>query len=488
MPVVDTHAKVVIDNSGFRSEIPVLLTEQGVVLPVLDYLLSKQNNRSYDWQCRVVRAAKLLVSYMEANEQAFSDPKTLFQTFASRLYSGTVGDDGLDPSGLYWIPASTVTANRHLSALEGLTDYLADHQNVDHMNPLVTASSHDHRLNYAAWHRRNQNDFLGHIKDKTVSETVGKARNVRGRRALSRADDDAIAFPEKLFQRFYLQGLGGAQDRRCAVRDQLISIMMHGAGLRESEPLHLWVQDVSIDPHDKSKAIVRVYHPEEGKAPDKWKGRAGKTNRSAYLREMYALPPRNRLRGTQRVGWKAVSLDHRDGYIQLHWFTPAFAQLFLKLWNEHLLYLTCIERHHPYAFVSYEKRNLGKPYTLNAFNENYAAAMARIGLSTAKVEGRSPHGHRHAYGRRLTRAGIDPIMRKKALHHSSLESQAVYTAPGIADVTQALSQATERLEELSPGGSAIQPFSNWDDLMKTGFEDIDQRGLLSGPHAKLRKR
>lgn len=465
MPVVDVYAKVLVDDSGFQSEIPILITEQGVLMPLLNYLLNKEMDRSQDWQRRVVSAAKLLIAYMEANQHNFSDPSSLFQSFASRLFTGTVGDDGLDPSGLYWIPASTATANRHINALKGLTDYLADHQDVDHMNPLVTASSHDQRLNYAAWYRRNQNDFLGHIRDKEVSETVGKARNVRGRRALSQAYDDAIAFPEPLFERFYLEGLGGALDRRCAVRDQLIAIMMHGAGLRESEPLHLWVQDVLIDPQDDTKAIVRIYHPEEGKAPDGWRGRTGKANRSAYLREVYALPPRNRLRGTHRVGWKNRCLDHRDGYIQLHWFPTDFGRLFRKLWREHLHYLASIERHHPYAFVSYEKRTLGQPYTLNAFNENYAAALARLGLFAAKVEGRSPHGHRHAYGRRLTRAGVDPVVRKKALHHSSLESQGVYTTPGIADVNQVLAKATERLEELSAEGQTIRSFRYWSDFM-----------------------
>lgn len=489
MPAVDTYAKVVVDDSGFRSEIPVLLTEKGVVQPLLDYLLNKQTERGQHWQRHVVSAAKMLLEYMEVNQHNFSDPVTLFQSFAARLFTGTIGDDGLDPSGLYWIPSSTAMANRHLNALKGLTDYLADHQGVQHMNPLVKASSYDQRLNYAAWYRHNQNDFLGHIKDKTVNETVRTARNVRGRRALSKADDDAVAFPEQLFERFFLEGLGGAQDRRCAVRDQLITILMHGAGVRESEPLHLWVQDVLIDPHDPTKVIVRIHHPEEGKAPDGWRSRTGKTNRSAYLREVHALAPRNRLRGTHNVGWKGRQHDHqRDHYIQLHWFPVDFGRLFRKLWREHLHYLSSIERHHPYAFVSYEKRNLGRPYTLNAFNKNYVAALARLGLGAAKVEGRSPHGHRHAYGRRLNRAGIDPVMRKKALHHSSLESQAVYTAPGIADVNQALEQASGRLDELSTKGLIIQPFSNWDDLVKTGFEDIDPRGLLSGPHPKLRRR
>ncbi|UQW76461.1 hypothetical protein [Pseudomonas avellanae] len=246
MQAVDAYAKVVVDDSGFRSEIPVLLTEKGVVLPLLNYLLNKATERSLAWQHNAVIATKLLLEYMEANEANFLDPATLFQSFATRLYTGTVGDDGLDPSCLYWIPASTAMANRHLNALRGLTDYLADHTGAQHMNPLVTASGCDQRLNYAAWYRRNQNDFLGHIKHKSVNDTVQKARNVKGRRRLSITDDDAIAFPERLFERFYLEGLGSAKDRRCAVRDQLITLMMHGAGMRESEALHLWVQDVQI--------------------------------------------------------------------------------------------------------------------------------------------------------------------------------------------------------------------------------------------------
>ncbi|WP_095191428.1 gamma-mobile-trio recombinase GmtY [Pseudomonas sp. Irchel 3E19] len=470
MPVVDGYAKVIVDESGFRSEMPILLSEQGVVLPLLDYLLSKQIDRSPDWLRRVVSSAKLLITYMEVNQSSFSEPEMLFQSFATRLFTGTVDDNGFDPSGLYWIPASTLMANRHINILKGLTDFLADHSHVTHMNPLVTESSHDQRLSYASWYRRNQFDFLGHIKNKTINETAGKARSIRGRRALNRGGDEAVAFPESLFEQFYLKGFGSASDRRCSVRDQLIPIMMHGAGLRESQALHLWVQDVEIDPHDPLKALIRIYHPEEGKALGGWKSVSGKTNRSAYLREVYALPPRNQLRGTRRVGWKTRYVDHRDGYIQLYWFPDDFGRLFLTLWNEHLYYIASVERQHPYAFISYEKRSLGKPYTLNAFNENYAAALARIGLNPAKVEGLSPHGHRHAYGRRLVRANVDSIVIKKALHHSSMESQGVYTTPSIMDVNEALTKATDLLKNTPTKKSTDAQIAN-------GFQEF---GLMGG--------
>ncbi|TXH92251.1 MAG: hypothetical protein E6Q71_01285 [Pseudomonas sp.] len=49
-------------------------------------------------------------------------------------------------------------------------------------------------------------------------------------------------------------------------------------------------------------------------------------------------------------------------------------------------------------------------------------------------------------------------------------------------------RTTGRLEGLEGLTQSVQSLSNWDDLVKTGFEDIDPTGLLSGPYAKLRKR
>lgn len=435
----------------------------------------------------VLRAARLLIDYMAANESNFSDPKALFQAFATRLYTGTIGDDGTDPSGLYWSPASRALAGRHIAALRGLTDYLFEECGAQHLNPLVPASTHDARLNYAAWHRRSQHDFLGHIQNKTAGATAMFARNVRGAQRLSRVDDDAIAFPEKLYESLFLDGFGSGKDRRCVVRDQLILILMHGGSARESEPMHLWVEDVHIHPADPGSALVRLYHPQDGKAPDNWKSRTGKSNRSSFLREVYALTPRNKLSGTEHVGWKSRVVDHPDNFMQVQWFPSEFGVLFLKLWREHLLYLASVERHHPYAFISYEKSVLGEPYKLGAFNENYANALARVGLTTSKAEGLSPHGHRHAYGRRLRRAGLDSLTIKKAMHHSSLESQVPYTSLGLADVTAALDAARVRVESGSGVDKIAPSFSNWNDLLKTGFEDIDPRGYISGLAPKLRK-
>ena len=218
---------------------------------------------------------------------------------------------------------------------------------------------------------------------------------------------------------------------------------MHGGGLRESEALSLWVTDVFEDPEDPECALVRVYHPEEGKAPNNWRGRGGETNRAAYLQQEFGLTPRNKLVGTQHIGWKGTRVDSSDNFIQVHWFPKDYGKTFMKLWLDYMRVLATFTRDHPYAFVAFRKQCFGDPYTIVSFNKRYARGLKKIGLSPNSAEGHSPHGHRHSYGRRLMRAGVEPVIRQKCLHHSSIDSQKVYTSPGLADVGKSLKEAMQ---------------------------------------------
>ena len=484
--LVRVYAKVTTDNSGYQVELPVLLMEDRVFRPLLDYLLSQQHRRSISWMNRMVQAAYLLLEYMEANKNLFANPSILFLNFAQRLCSGTVGNNGLDPSELYWLPRSTNNANQLLTALNGFTDWLEKTRKAESLNPMVVASSYEERLNYAAWYKRNAQQFLGHIKPASLPATMKQVRRVQGMQGVIKVDSDAISFSENLFERFFRDGVGSSKDPRVALRDQLVLLMMHGAGVRESDALHLWVHDVFIDPQNENNAVVRLYHPEVGRAPDNWRGKNKQTNRSAYLREKFGLEPRNKMVGTAKVGWKTKIVEHQDNYINLYWFPSYLGTLFYLLWQQYLRLILPIERQHPYAFISFSAGSEGRAYTLNAFNHNYKNALSRIGLSASKLEGLTPHSHRHAYGRRLRKAGIDPLLRKIALHHSSLESQSIYTQPGVADVTEACNQATQRLETGASTPPAASAYLSWKELIQTGFEDIDPSGLFSGKHPKFR--
>jgi hypothetical protein len=96
------YYKVVRDNTGIHEEIPVILTEFGPLQPLIQYILKHRHMLSESNTIKLVQAVGLLIDYMEANHQVFDNPNDLFNTFVQRLYSGTVGVDGNDPSGLYW--------------------------------------------------------------------------------------------------------------------------------------------------------------------------------------------------------------------------------------------------------------------------------------------------------------------------------------------------------------------------------------------------
>ena len=99
----------------------------------------------------------------------------------------------------------------------------------------------------------------------------------------------AKAFPEDHFELLVSEGFRRrARDNRGSIdlRNVLITQLMHFGGIRLSEALALWSDDVSVE---GGEVIVRVYHPEYGRAPD------GKTNRASYLQTQYGLQPRCRL-------------------------------------------------------------------------------------------------------------------------------------------------------------------------------------------------
>jgi hypothetical protein len=486
---VKINAKVVVDNTGVECELPILITEEGPVEPLVDYLLLHRHNRSHPWSNRVVHATYLFIQYIDANRDFFSKPQLLFQSFSQCLYVGSISNDGIDPSGLYWLGWSTKTANYLINSLTGLLDFIADRQGIQNINPIREATPYEQSLNYAAWFRRNQHDFLGHIKNTGRMGTVNKARNIQRRRSMVNINDDSIAFSESLFRKFYYEGVGGAKDIRVATRNQLILLLMHFAGCRESDALHLWIHDVFYDSNNPEIAIIQLYHPEEGKAPDGWRGLNGCTHRAAYLREKYALTPRNRLTGTQHVGWKNVVVDNMDNYIRLHWFPQQAGVLFAQLWHNYIRYLLSIERNHPYAFVSFAKKTSGKPLTIKAFEDAYQKSVYRIGETPSKKNGLSTHSHRHAMGRRLEKSGVSPHIIKKVLHHKSLTSQLPYTTPGIERVTKALTQCYSKLEQAKEQDTTVLlPDIDWNEITEYGYEDIDPNGLMTGLEPQLNGR
>ncbi len=497
MDIVQIRAKVISDETGAMSEIPILLTDHGYLETLVDYFLWRRHDRSIAWMRKVAQAVSLLLAYMKANASCCDNPQQMFHTFAQRLYSGTTGEDGLDPSGLYWRPMRRATAAILLGCLSDFPDWIVERHGGKPLTFPLATGRFDEMLAIAAREHRRSRAFLGHTwKTAKSQESASKGRNIRPRRSPTLASDqEAISFPESQFNDLLLHGFarrsrGHSEPAlRLNLRDCLITLLMHGAGFRLSECFHLWVHDVAPDPNDPNVAMVRIHHPSEGDAPDDWhdeRGNLVRSNRAAYLSRRYALRPRNELMDIRRAGWKDPLLDGKY-FMQAYWLPTELGRLFMHLWTLYLHQIVQLKRHHPYAFVTQQGPSAVSVYCIENYKQAHWRAAQRIGLNGTRSEGATPHAHRHAYGRRLMRAGIDPIFRRKALHHKSLTSQVVYTTPSAADVTKAMNQAQVALDRHTSDGLIVKPEFDMARLLAFGFQDIDPDGLLSGQYPKLRR-
>ena len=152
----------------------------------------------------------------------------------------------------------------------------------------------------------------------------------------------------------------------------------------------------------------------------------------------------------RHAGWKGGTHDG-PYYKQAYWFLPKYGEWFLHLWRRYLEQVARIERDHPFAFINLNREPRGAMYTLTQYNKAHAAACERIGLAVSKAMGTTPHGHRHAYGRRLRNANVDKALIRRFMHHSAMESQEVYTQATTHEAIAALEAAAERLQS-APGG------------------------------------
>jgi hypothetical protein len=319
------------------------------------------------------------------------------------------------------------------------------------------------------------------MQNKRVRQTLIKKTPIVDRGAVKNFPEDRIE--DLLFKGFIVPGKQDSPrlEDRLNLRDILITMLMNFGGLRVSEPFHLFVHDVLPDPYRPECAYVRVFHPEEGLAPPDWfdaKGKPVKCNRTAYLKGKYGLTPRNLYYPTaaMHAGWKGNVVEAEGKFMPVFWCPTWAGELFMKIWVLCMAQRSRLCCDHPFAFVT----ETGKPYAINDFMGQHTRAVERIGLIVSKMLGTSPHGHRHAYGQRITNYDLEPLVRKKALHHKSLESQVVYTEPDMQKVNRMIEAASQQMET---GTSLKRP------AFTSGiFEDAHSLGFLANTRPKLRKR
>lgn len=459
---ITIKARVYTDATGVYTEIPALLTPAGVLEPLLDYCLARSHDRSLTWMAKVNRSVRMFLEYLQGN-LAERDTYRLFQNFAQRLYTGTFDrETGLDPSGICWQQRSVRDAAHIVTNLTDFFDWLAEMRPAAaKVNPQYAGSPYDRMTDEAAYHYRRDRAFLGHTwATNATSEAVG--HRVRSQRLPGVERGEPPAFPDERFMDLLFKGfkVGGRYD----YRNMLITLLLHGAGFRESEPFHLYVGDVFPDPANERQAKVLIHHPTHGTAPTDWRdvhGKPRKGNRAAYLAEQFSLVPRTELLDSKAAGWKGGTHDG-PYYKQAYWFEPEYGELFLQLWRCYLEEVVRVDRHHPFAFVNLLRAPIGGMYCLAQYNKAHAAACKRIGLMVAKALGTTSHGHRHAYGRKLKNAGVGKEFIRRFMHHASPESQEVYTQATSREVRLALEAGAQQLRSALGGSSEKQilPLNN----------------------------
>lgn len=488
MDHVTVRARVFRDSHGAYAEIPVIITEYGVLMPLVTYMITKAYFKSASWKQKLAQAVGMLLDYASVNHLHFVRPDELFESFVARLYTGTANGEGHDPGQLYWMGMNTPLIRQLTNLLSDFSDWIAKQQQSQPINPWREASQGEEILAWAAWEKRRNHSIFSH----TVTYDLAALHNKRARQTLLKrtpvVDRGAVKyFPEDkvedlLFKGFIVPGKQNSPrlEERLNLRDILITLLMNCGGLRVSEPFHLFAHDVLPDPYHPERAYVRVFHPEEGLAPQDWldaKGKPLHCNRTAYLKGKYGLMPRKRYYPTDAMhaGWKGNVLEADGKFMPVFWCPTWTGELFMKLWVLYMAKRSRLRCDHPFAFVT----ETGKPYAIDDFVGQHARAVERIGLVVAKMLGTSVHGHRHGYGQRITDYELDPLARKKALHHNSLKSQVVYTEPDMRKVNRMIEAASQRMGACVP---LAQP-----DFSRYGFESIDPLGLLTGPNPKLRR-
>ncbi|WP_063599148.1 gamma-mobile-trio recombinase GmtY [Pandoraea pnomenusa] len=453
--------RVFTDETGIFYEIPVLLTKTGPLETLVDYLVEHWDVRSPAWMRKVTGSVRLFLEYIEAHP-GYSDEQTVFQNFRQRLLTGSVtAATGEDPSGLWWSGRGPRESNRIICNLTDFFNWWAK-KHPGKKNPAESwqGSQHDLRLAEAAYRYRRNAAFLGN-----TWSAVQEASRRPGQRASTGKwhtpplveREAARPFPEDRILDLILKGF--KVGNRYNYRDMLITLLLNGAGFRESEPFHLYLWDVTEDPSHKGRALVLIHHPAWGNAPvdPAWVDAAGKQRRGRrveYLAERFGQAPRDWGLSTSAAGWKGGMHESQFGgyYKQAYWFVPEFGDLFWDIWH---LYMEQVQRiapalrNHPFAFVNTLREPLGDVYKMGKFEDSHAAAVRRIGLVPAKHLGTHIHGHRHAYGQRLRKAGIGKEMIRRFMHHHDLESQNVYTEAGRAECLEHLAKAVDRLNTMS---------------------------------------
>lgn len=458
------------------------------VAPLVSYM-KEHPLRSATWQDTVVRGLGLLWDFSQvcgpsiinrAHLEQRNAQRMLYKEFAHALVTGTISN-GEDPSGLYWPPTPLHRAKELAAAAEKFAawyheEYIVHGEN--RLQPISREFEADQPLNFVdniVWGRMRGLSMLRHLRTTPVKikcePVADTGPDTRGPSA-----EPVKFFPPEHVERLLWHGHLRSGNRhqpneflQYSVRDQMILLLDGFGGLRHSEGLHFWVQDVVEEPSKTGHALVVINHPSEAaiEYTNRVTGRSISATRERVLDEFFGLRPRHAVkRSAYHAGWKGMDLNKQHQSF-VYWLDDTAATLFWTLYLGYLRYVRgpIMEQRllrggydHPFLFVSEADPGgsdsnwmIGDPYSPKAHARNHEAAVRRLGLPHGKSHGTTTQGLRHLYGQTLMNLGVPAQVIKKGLHHRQFLSQVPYTMPTREMINAQLNAARARQdgEEIS---------------------------------------
>lgn len=460
------HAIVTEPCPGWPGGMRVVLMEGGERMESLVTFMMSSAPMNRQAQALLASAVGRLYDYLIAAPPVPGrDDVEFMQRFAAAVIHGTIrnGDDPLD---LYWPGSSKRRARQILRAVNAFSDYCAKLVGARPLNPPRNATFVDRIRAYQALAHRKKYDPLAHLatsREQYRRALTSQAVQVPRNNKVLLVNPPFFPFERThdLLYTGFKRATSGPFHEQYALRDMMIVILQRYGGIRASEAMHIFVDDVEHRPVQtlagaSVTADVWLYHPEDGLTSytDPITKKRSLRRRADVLQALYQRDARNSPRWpvSQWVGWKDLLIEEAKRQRSLvHFFPEEWAVVFYRLYCLYVARVRPRNLGHPYLFVSGERGD-GSPLTLGSYHDSVARAVRRIGLESSKSKGTTSHGFRHAYGQVLSRLNVNEKVIQVLMHHKSPLSQQTYTQMPLSAFTAAINGARQ---QLATGASAV---------------------------------
>ena len=216
------------------------------IVTLIEYFIDVGRARSLSWQRETARAVGLLVDFLTANTaqlRAEGNPR-VFAKFAEALVGGTLDLSGNDPSELFWESKTVSRARNLLRAVTAFSDWLENRHGTRRINPWRDASIGERIAFWRRLDKRNANSLLGYASYRSDNQARAKLSRVVTiqRKATTAFAREVKFFPSDRIWDLLFRGFAARSKQhsplheQLSLKDILITILLHGGGLRESEP------------------------------------------------------------------------------------------------------------------------------------------------------------------------------------------------------------------------------------------------------------